>query len=92
MGASYSGLYEEGKVEHINVPPLPIPMVSKPESWLIVKGISQMGQIQTVLTRKKTKVPGATVGFKATGYKGLTSFDVTILRNDDDIKEICNYY
>jgi len=23
MGASYSGLYEEGEVEHINVPPVP---------------------------------------------------------------------
>jgi len=23
VGASYSGLYEEGEVEHINVPPVP---------------------------------------------------------------------
>jgi len=23
VGASYCGLYEEGKVEHINIPPIP---------------------------------------------------------------------
>ena len=33
--ASYSGLYEEGEVKHINVPPLPILMVTKTESYFI---------------------------------------------------------
>ena len=68
MGASYSGLYEEGEVEHINVPPLPIPLVTKTESYFTVKGNDpRWGKccIQTMLTRKKTKVSRATGAFKA---------------------------
>ena len=55
--------YEEGEVEHINIPPLPIPMVTKTE---LVKGNDpRWGKyhIRTMLTRKKTKVSRATGGF-----------------------------
>ena len=37
MGASYSGLCEEGEVEHINIPPLPTLIVNKTETSFIFR-------------------------------------------------------
>ena len=65
VSANYSGLYEQGEVKHINVPSLPIPVVTKTVLAYSQREFFQMGQIQTVLTRKKTKVSVATGGFKA---------------------------
>ena len=55
MGASYSGLYEEGEVEHINVPPLPILMVTKTRVLLVERNDPKCRKycIPTVLTGKK---------------------------------------
>ena len=55
MGASYSGLYEEDEVEHINVLSSPALIMIKTESYLS-KEMTQMLFPQSgpsVLTRKK---------------------------------------
>ena len=56
MGASYSGLYEEGEVEHINVPPYTLPLMIK---YLYLECLG--------LTIKKTELEVGKAGYYRQG-------------------------
>ena len=75
MGASYSGLYEEGEVEHINFPPMPVPdMFAHPlrQSYLKIGnslynppevGMTKAAQIElTIKKAEEAKLTGVLIG------------------------------